>query len=72
MKMKADDKLMSQAMADPKNKGKHIIVVKNQLYTTKSSEKVIKILEKLIKEYPKEIPHVGYAIQADSLILSTR
>ena len=69
MKRKSDEKIMFQIMATPKYKGKYVVTVKDEVYSTKSSQKRGQILEKLIKKYPKETPLVTYVPKEDTLIL---
>lgn len=69
MKIKSDEKIMLKTMADPKYKGKHIVVVKDQVYSTKTGPQVNKVLERVIRKYPKETPIIGYVPKDDSLIL---
>lgn len=69
MKIKSDEKIMFQIMADPKYIGKHIVVVKDQVYATKTGPQASRVLEKVIKKYPKETPLVAYIPKDDSLIL---
>ena len=69
MNLQADEKTMFQIMADPQYRGKHIVVVKDQVYATKTGPQAGKVLEKVIKKYPKETPLVAYVPKDDSLIL---
>lgn len=66
---KSPQQTMIQIMSDPKYKGKHVIVIKNQIFTAKTGETANKILDKLEKKFPKEIPAITYIPKADTLIL---
>ena len=60
---------MIAIMGDPKYKGKHIIVVKGEVFTAKTGKLANTLLDKLEKRYPKEIPVITYVPKADTLIL---
>lgn len=60
---------MINIMSDPKYKGKHLIVAAGKVFTAKTGEGASKILEKIRREYPKEIPEITYIPDADTLIL---
>lgn len=69
MKRKSDEKMMFQIMSNPKNRGKYVVTVKDEVYSTKSSQKRGEILEKLINKYPKETPLITYVPKEETLIL---
>ncbi len=56
-------------MSDPKYQGKHVILIANRVYTTTTGTIANKIIDRLEKKYPKEIPAITYIPKADSLIL---
>lgn len=60
---------MIKIMSNPRYKGKHIVVVAGKVFATKTGKEASKILDKLEKKYPKEIPAITYIPKADSLIL---
>lgn len=60
---------MKDVIESPRYKGKHIIVVAGKVFTAKTGEGALKILEKVEKKYPDEIPAITYIPKADSLIL---
>ncbi len=62
-------KLISKVYRDSKYKGKHIVIIGGKIYTTKTGQAKTKLLEKLLKKYPKEIPTITYIPSEDSLIL---
>lgn len=61
--------LLSKVYKDPKYKGKHIIIMKGKIYSTKTGQAKTELLEKLLKKYPKETPTITYIPAEDSLIL---
>lgn len=60
---------MVSIMSDPRYRGKHIIVIKNQVFTAKTGDQASKMLTKLEKKYPNEVPAITYIPKADTLIL---
>lgn len=67
---KADVKIdMIKIMSNPRYKGRHIVVVAGKVFAAKTGKEASKILDKLEKKYPKEIPAITYIPKADSLIL---
>ena len=63
------DRLVSQVYRDPKYRGKHIIVIGGKIHATPSGMGSHKLLMRLVKEYPGEIPTLTYIPKADTLIL---
>ena len=56
-------------MSNPKYSGKHVVIIANKVFTAKTGETINKILDKLEKKYPKEIPEITYIPKEDTLIL---
>lgn len=63
------DILISQTYQDPKYQGKHIIVIAGRIFATRTGSAQAKLLDKLVKKYPKETPTILYVPKADTLIL---
>lgn len=60
---------MINIMSNPVYKGKHVIVMAGKVYTAKTGAQANKLLDKLEKRYPKEIPAITYIPKVDALIL---
>ena len=60
---------MVNVMSNPAYKGKHIIVIAGKVFTAKTGNQANKILDRLEKKYPNEIPAITYIPKADALIL---
>lgn len=60
---------MINVMSNPLYKGKHIVVIAGKVFTAKTGKEANKILDKLEKKYPNEIPAITYIPKADTLIL---
>ncbi|MEK7616965.1 MAG: DUF5678 domain-containing protein [Patescibacteria group bacterium] len=69
MRKASSEQTMIQIMSNPKYKGKHIIVMKGEVFTAKTGGSANKLLDRLEKKYPKEIPVITYVPKADTLIL---
>jgi len=60
---------LSKIYKNPKYSGKHIIVIGKKVFAKKTGAAKSKLLEKLIKKYPKDTPIVSYIPKEDTLIL---
>lgn len=61
--------LIAQAYHNPKYEGKHIIVIGDKVHATKTGMAQVKLLERLMKKYPREKPSIAYIPDAETLIL---
>ena len=57
------------AMNDPQNRGYHILVVAGRLFKARTGEEASRILDEVMKKYPKQTPEITYLPDADTLIL---
>jgi len=64
--------LLSKVYGNPEYKGKHIIIIGNKIYTTKTGQAKNRLLDTLLPKYPKEVPTITYIPKADSLILANK
>jgi len=69
MKKKNQKNLIVQVYKEPKYRGKHVIIIANKIFTTKTGKAKSELLDKLLKKYPKETPTITYIPKVDSLIL---
>lgn len=69
MSKKITKDMMINIMGDPAYRGRHIIMLGGKVFTAKTGTQANKILDKLEKKYPKEIPAITYVPKADTLIL---
>ena len=69
MKNNKDNILMEQVFGNPKFRGKHVIVVGQQIFVAATGKQADKILERVHKKYPKETAAITYIPKADTLIL---
>ncbi len=51
---------MDPFLTNPRYRGKHLIFADGILYTAKTGEKALEILEKVRKKNPNAIPEVAY------------
>lgn len=68
-KRKNKKNLLAQIYGDSKFAGKHIIIIGGKIYATKTGQASSELLDKLLKQYPREIPTITYIPAEDSLIL---
>lgn len=69
--IKLEDKLILKASANPKYKGKQIVVVDKEIHilTTKNKKKRAKLITSLVKKYPTSTPIIAYIPKDNTLIL---
>jgi len=68
--MKNNKKItMIKIMSDPQYQGKHVILIANQVYTASTGKIANKIVDRLEKKYPNEVPAMTYIPKSDTLIL---
>lgn len=60
---------MLNILNNPRYRGKHVIVIKNKVFTAKTGKEANKVLDRLEKQYPGEIPAITYIPKTDTLIL---
>ena len=58
-----------KALSSPKYRGKHLVIVKNKIFSAKTGQRAAEIFKEVIKKYPKEKPTITYVPQEGSLIL---
>ncbi len=60
---------MEDIIADPRYKGRHVIVIAGRVFTAETGKEATKVLAEVEKKYPREIPAITYIPKADTLIL---
>lgn len=69
MKQIKKPSLMEKVFADPKFKGKHVIVVGGKIFVAATGKQAGRILDKVHKKYPDETPAITYIPKSELLIL---
>lgn len=69
MKLERKKLTMPEIFQNPRYRGKHIILVADKVFTSKTGEGAAEILAKVRKKYPHETPEIAYLPKAHSLIL---
>jgi len=69
MKKQVRKLTMVNIMSNPAYKGRHIIFVSGKVFTAKTGSEANKILDRLERKYPNEVPAITYIPKADTLIL---
>ena len=62
-------KLLLSALSSPKYRGKHIVIVKDKIFSAQTGQAATKIFKEVVKKYPKEKPTITYVPKDGSLIL---
>lgn len=60
---------MYDVFANPRYRGKHVILVDNKIYAAKTGAGASTILTEVRKKYPRQTPEVTFIPDADTLIL---
>lgn len=60
---------MADVFKDPRYRGKHVVLTRGQVYTARTGNKALELLEKLEKKYPGATPEVAYLPKARFLVL---
>ena len=55
---------MMQIRQNPRYRGKHIVIAEGRLYTAKTGEGAVEIVQRLWKKNPKIVPEVSYMPKA--------
>lgn len=68
-KKTSSQNLLVKIYQEPKYKGKHIIVIDNKIYATRTGKAKSVLLDKLLRKYPDKTPTITYIPKVDTLIL---
>lgn len=60
---------LSKILANPKYKGKHVVVVDNKIFSAVTGQEASRIFKQVVKNYPKKKPTITYIPKEDTLIL---
>lgn len=60
---------MPEVFANPRYRGKHIILAAGKLYTAKTGEGASEILKKIRKLHPDVVPEIAFLPKAKTMIL---
>lgn len=69
MKKMKQEITMYDVFANPRYRGKHIILAAGKIYTARTGQGAAEILKKLEEKYPDVTPEIAYLPKARSLIL---
>ena len=67
--MRKQNKLINLAYSSPRYWGKHIIIIAGKIFSARTGKTASKLLEKLLKKFPEEVPTITYIPKAEALIL---
>jgi len=60
---------MMDIFKNPRYRGKHVILAAGKVYTAKTGDGALEILQKLERRQPDVVPEVAYLPKAKTLIL---
>lgn len=66
---KTSSTFIGKIYRNPKYSGKHIIIMDDKVYATKTGQAKSDLLKKLLKKHPKKTPTITYIPKEDTLIL---
>ncbi len=56
-------------LSNPRYRGKHLVIVKDKIFTALTGQEAARIFRKVTKEHPKEKPTITYVPKEEMLIL---
>jgi len=62
-------KINWQILSSPKYKGRHLVILKNEVFSAKTGKEAAGIFKQVIKKYPHEKPTLTYVPKDEALIL---
>jgi hypothetical protein len=63
------NRMLLRLLSHPANRGKHLICVGEKVFTARTGDQALKILNRVHEKYPKKKVTLAYAPKADALIL---
>ena len=61
--------LLQRVYANPRYRGKHLIILGNKVFVARSAAQAPRLLERVVRSHPHAKPTLVYVPQADALIL---
>jgi len=68
-KRKNGHRLLGQLYANPRYRGKHVILVDDKVFVAKSAADSSRLFDRVSRAHPRSTPTLVYVPQADTLIL---
>ncbi len=62
-------RLLVQIYANPRYRGKHVIVVNEKVFVARSAADAPRLFDRVTRAHPRSIPTLVYVPQADALVL---
>lgn len=60
---------ISKVMADPKYRGRHLVMITGKVFAAKTAQEARKIFDSVTKKYHNQTPTITYVPKVDTLIL---
>ena len=68
-KAKDGHRMLERVYANPRYRGKHLIVIGDQVFVARSAAEAPKLFERVTRTHPRSTPTLVYVPQADALVL---
>ena len=68
-KTKNGHRLLERIYANPRYRGKHLVVVDDQVFVARSAAEAPRLFDRVMRTHPGANPTLVYVPQADALIL---
>jgi hypothetical protein len=68
-KVRNDRRMLTQVYANPRYRGKHLIIVGSEVFVARSAADAPRLFDRVIQTHPRSTPTLVYVPKADALIL---
>lgn len=68
-KMKNGHRILQHVYANPRYRGKHLIIAGGEIFVARSAAEAPQLLNRVMRSYPHATPTLVYVPKADALVL---
>lgn len=68
-KQLANQNRILKAISSPRYKGRHLVIIKNKVFSAQTGQQAAKLFREITKKYPQEKPTITYVPKEETLIL---
>lgn len=68
-KQTASQNQILKAISSPRYRGRHLVIIKNKVFSAQTGQQAVKLFKEVTKKYPKEKPTITYVPKEEALIL---
>lgn len=69
VKPTASQNRILKALSNPRYKGRHLVIVKNKVFSAQTGQQAAKLFKEVTTKYPQEKPTITYVPKEETLIL---